>query len=344
MKTCFLCPGSYTGQVAVRGWPVPPELCDRDEAARSMDTAIRNCRLAEEAGFDWVSISEHHYSPGLMTPNPMILGAALSQATSRVKIALLGPLVPLANPVRTAEEIAMLDALSHGRVVVLFLRGTPNEHGTYGRIDAAATREMTQEGVQLIRRAWTEPKPFAHHGKFFDFPNVAVWPRTLQDPHPPIFYSGNSDESAAFAGTNRLSLAIGFAGLDGVKRQVEVYRKAARAAGWEPAHDNVLFRGRMVVAQSQAESDAILDRIAPHMRTAALPGTTAPGAGGGDPTAGFAGIQFSGDPDAVVRRAEQMRDAGVGILDVAVIGAHGDMDRAMDVFREQLADRLRAIG
>ena len=156
--------------------------------------------MAEQAGFDWVSLSEHHYAPGLMTPNPIVLAAALSQATSRVKIALLGPLLPLINPVRTAEEIAMLDALSHGRVVVLFLRGTPNEHHTYGGIEPAATRTITQEGVQLIRKAWTEPKPFAWEGEHFHFNTVSVWPRTVQDPHPPIFYSGNSDKSAEFAG------------------------------------------------------------------------------------------------------------------------------------------------
>src|SRR6202789_705073 len=106
----------------------------------SVDTAIHQYKLAEEAGFDWVSISEHHYQPGLMTPNPGILAAAISQQTTRVKIALLGPLVPLINPVRAAEEIAMIDALSHGRVVVLFLRGTPNEHATYGTKDRKSTR------------------------------------------------------------------------------------------------------------------------------------------------------------------------------------------------------------
>src|ERR1700679_3757238 len=88
MKTCFLGAGGYVGRVESRAWAVPPEQCDRQEAARSMATAVRQYQMAEEAGFDWVSISEHHYSPGLMTPNPAILGAAVSQKTSRVKIAL----------------------------------------------------------------------------------------------------------------------------------------------------------------------------------------------------------------------------------------------------------------
>lgn len=340
MKTCFLCPGSYVGKVASRGWPTPPEQCDRAEAARSMATAIRNCQLAEEAGFDWVSLSEHHYSPGLMTPNPIILAAAVSQATSRVRLALLGPLVPLVNPVRTAEELAMLDAISHGRVVVLFLRGTPNEHHTYG-VNPGDTREMTQEGVQLIRKAWTEPQPFSWEGRFFNFKTVSVWPRTLQDPHPQIFYSGNSDESAEFAGRHHLSVAIGFAGLDAVRRQIGVYRTAARAAGWEPTPDNILYRGRMVVAEDDAAAETVAGHIAPHLRTAPAAGTT-PGGGGGDPTAGIAGIQFMGGPEKVLAQAREFHDAGVGILDVAVLG--GPMERAMETFERRFATPLKQIG
>jgi alkanesulfonate monooxygenase SsuD/methylene tetrahydromethanopterin reductase-like flavin-dependent oxidoreductase (luciferase family) len=341
MKTCFLGTGGYTGKVAARGWPVPPELCDRQEAARSMATAIHQYQMAEEAGFDWVSISEHHYAPGLMTPNPAILAAAISQQTSRVKIALLGPLVPLINPVRAAEEIAMLDALSGGRIVVLFLKGTPNEHATYGT-NPAETREITQEGVELILRAWTEPQPFSWEGKFFRFRTVSVWPRTVQDPHPPVFYSGNSDESAEFAGRMGLSIAIGFAPPPKVKQQVDIYKAAARAAGWEPTHDNVLYRGRMIIAETDEEAQEIAGR---QMAAAGGPPTTptgAPaGAGGGDPTAGPAGLQFLGGVDSVVKKARLLHDAGVGILDVAIAG--GGMARSFELFGRQFAPALQEI-
>ncbi|HXQ17506.1 MAG TPA: LLM class flavin-dependent oxidoreductase [Caulobacteraceae bacterium] len=340
MKLCFLGTGAYTGKVAQRGWPVPPELCDREEAARSMETAVRHYQWAEEAGFDWVSISEHHYSPGLMTPNPAILGAAVSQKTSRVKIALLGPLVPLINPVRAAEEIAMLDALSGGRVVVLFLRGTPNEHATYGA-DPAQTREMTQEGVQLIRKAWTEPQPFSWEGKFFNFQTVSVWPRTLQDPHPPIFFSGNSDESAEFAGRNRLSVAIGFAPPAKVKQQVDLYKAAARAAGWEPTADNVLYRGRMIVGENDAAAQEIAERIGIRGAAAGIGSGAPAGAGGGDPTAGVAGVQFMGGVDTILAKANALAQAGVGIIDVAFAG--GGMRRSMDLFARSFAEPLRAV-
>jgi alkanesulfonate monooxygenase SsuD/methylene tetrahydromethanopterin reductase-like flavin-dependent oxidoreductase (luciferase family) len=339
LKTCFLGTGGYTGQVASRGWPVPPEQCDREEAAKSMATAIRQYKMAEDAGFDWVSISEHHYSPGLMTPNPAILAAAISQQTTRVKIALLGPLIPLVNPVRTAEEIAMLDALSGGRIVVLFLKGTPNEHATYGT-NPAETREITQEGVELILRAWTEPQPFSWEGRYFRYRTVSVWPRTVQDPHPQVFYSGNSEESAEFAGRMGLSIAIGFAPPPKVKQQVDIYKAAARAAGWEPTHDNVLYRGRMIIAESDSAANDIAEGI--RARAAPTTPTGAPaGAGGGDPTAGVAGVQFLGGPDAVLKKARELHDAGVGILDVAVAG--GGMTRSMELFGRLFVPALQEV-
>src|SRR6185369_15919523 len=98
---------------------------------------------------------------------------------SRCKIAVLGPLLPLNNPVRVAEEIAMLDAMSGGRIVVCFLRGTPSEHHAYADV-AAQSRAMTQEGISLILKAWTSEEPFSWQGEHFKFNTVSVWPRTLQ--------------------------------------------------------------------------------------------------------------------------------------------------------------------
>ena len=97
----------------------------------------------------------------------------------------------------------------------------------------------------------------------------------------------------------------------------------------------------MIVAEDDAQADEIAHRITPGMRTAAAARTTG-GAGGGDPTAGIAGIQFMGGPEAVIRRARELHEVGVGILDVAVIGA--GMNRALETFAAKLAEPLRAIG
>src|SRR3546814_12847163 len=118
----------------------------------------------------------------MMTPNPAVMAAALTQRVKRAKIALLGPLVPLSNPVRLAEELAMLDAMSGGRLVVLFLRGTPSEHHTYDT-PAEKTRGITQEAIELILKAWQEDEPFAWKGENYTFSTVSIWHRVVQKPH-----------------------------------------------------------------------------------------------------------------------------------------------------------------
>ncbi len=348
MKVCFLGPGAYAGSVGRAGWPVAPELCDRETAALSMRLVLDQFQLADELGFDWISVSEHHYAPGLMTPNPLVLAGAASQRTKNVKIALLGPLIPLVNPVRTAEEIAMLDAISGGRTVALFLRGTPNEHLTYS-VDGKAspeTREITQEGVKLILKAWTEPKPFSWEGRYFHYQTVSVWPRTLQEPHPPVFYSGNSLESIEFAAANRLNLAIGFAPVSRVAEHVGHYKRLARAAGWEPTNENVLYRARILVGDSEERVADIMDRnaaVRARVAQAAAPATAPAGAdgrreggeGGGNP--GVGGFQFFGSPATIVEQARAYHEAGVGILDLAFSGeAAGGTRKAMDVFASVL--------
>src|SRR3546814_18341459 len=113
MKLSYLCMTGYDGPApGIEVWPASPEYCDSDVAQNSYARYLHMVETAEKLGFDWVSVSEHHYAPYQMTPNPMIMASAIIQRTSKVRVALLGPLVPLNNPVRLAEEVAMLDALS----------------------------------------------------------------------------------------------------------------------------------------------------------------------------------------------------------------------------------------
>jgi alkanesulfonate monooxygenase SsuD/methylene tetrahydromethanopterin reductase-like flavin-dependent oxidoreductase (luciferase family) len=342
---------------------VPPELCDREVASASYKIQLDQFELADELGFDWISMSEHHYAPGLMTPNPIVLAGAASQRTKRVRIALLGPLIPLTNPVRVAEELAMLDSMSGGRTLALFLRGTANEHLTY-TVDGKAppdTREITQEGVKLILKAWQEPRPFSWRGKYFSFEHVAVWPRTLQEPHPPVFYSGNSIESIEFAAANRLNLAIGFAPVSRVAEHVDHYKKRAHEAGWAPTNENVLYRCRALVAEDDEQAAVIVSRN-PAMRPIPAapdrasdrghpgdqgygpsPSAEAPrqpaGEGGGAP--GVAGFQLYGSPKTIVEQVKRYRDAGVGVLDIAFAGeafGRGGTKKAMEAFAEVIPE------
>ena len=123
-----------------REWPVPSGAYDPAtgaDAARGMEERVR---FVERLGFDWISLSEHHYSPRILTPSPAVSAAWLAARVDSIKIALLGPIVPTSNPIRVAEEFAMLDALAPGRIVFGMLRGTTNEYLSYDLNPARSAR------------------------------------------------------------------------------------------------------------------------------------------------------------------------------------------------------------
>lgn len=250
MKLSFLASGGYQGAAGGPGaWPVAPQNCDPEVAARSLSLSLELAKRADDLGFDWVSVSEHHYAPLMLTPNPLVWAGALTQVVKRAKIALLGPVLPINNPVRIAEETAMLDVLSGGRVVALFLRGVPFEWKVYGN-EPADTKGATQEGIDLILKAWTCPETFAWTGEHHRFEVVSVWPRPLQRPHPPVYGSGNSEDSVVFAAERRLGLAISFLPPAQIKERVALYRSEAEKAGWSPTADHVLYRAVAQIAES----------------------------------------------------------------------------------------------
>ena len=166
-------------------WPVPPGAYDPDTGAQAYQGMIDRMHYVEELGFDWISVSEHHYSPRILTPNTAVSASFMAAHSKNIKIAVLGPIVSQSNPVQVAEELAMLDNLAQGRLVVGLLRGTPNEYLTFG-LNPAEARERTTEGMELFLKAWTEPQPFGWQGRHFQYRTVSVWPRPLQEPLPPI--------------------------------------------------------------------------------------------------------------------------------------------------------------
>ncbi|MFQ6029970.1 MAG: LLM class flavin-dependent oxidoreductase, partial [Dehalococcoidia bacterium] len=165
-------------------WPVPPSYHDPKIAMQSYQEGLEECQFAEELGFDWISLSEHHYSGNRTTPNPALMAATVAERCQKARIALLGQLLPLHNPVRAAEEIGMLDTLTGGRVVMGFMRGTLSEDQTYG-MNPTESRGKLIEGMDLILKALTEPQPFSWEGRYYQYRTVSIWPRPVQQPMPP---------------------------------------------------------------------------------------------------------------------------------------------------------------
>ncbi len=148
------------------------------------DVAVRNYRdhldawaLMDELGFDGIGFNEHHTSPyGLMT-SPNLMAAAASQRTSRMKLLIMGNVLPIHDPLRVAEDLAMLDCMSDGRLISGFVRGIPREYGAYN-VDLAESRARFEEAWEIIKMAWTE-ESFSYEGQFWSYNDVAIWPQAL---------------------------------------------------------------------------------------------------------------------------------------------------------------------
>lgn len=336
MKLSFLNMTGYDGPAPyIDVWPVAPDICDPAIARQSYKRWLELCAEADRLGFDWVSVAEHHYAAYMMTPNPLLMAAALTQVVKNATIALLGPLVPLNNPVRLAEEVAMLDTLSEGRVAVLFLRGTVNEHHTYDT-PKEATRAMTQEGIDLAIKALTEPKPFSWHSEHYRFSTVSVWPRPNQNPGVPIYASGNSEESLDFAASRKVGIAFSFAPPETVKKFVDIYKQKCADAGWTPTADHVIYRGLVYTAasdeQAREEAYAFFGKraeIAAQSQQETM--------GGPQTTPLIFEPYFLGGPQTLIERFATLRECGVGIADLGFpIGSHEQQLNAMRIVAREV--------
>ena len=263
MKVALFSSVPYQGAAPRNVWPVASNGFSADVAQRSMQSALEQFELADQLGFDWVTVAEHHYAPLSLTPNPMVMAGALTQRVKRAKIALLGPNIPIQNPVRVAEEFAMLDVLTGGRIVAGMMRGTSNEYATYA-INPAESRERFEEALELILRAWTEPQPFGWQGRYYEYRTISIWPKPVQQPHPPLFMSGSSPESGEFAARNRLGLGLAFTTVPLASQAAAYYRQQAAQVGWQPAPDHVLYRLTIHVANTDDQAlDDLKDQAAP---------------------------------------------------------------------------------
>src|SRR2546425_13013206 len=148
MKVSFFETARYCApQTLPSEWPVPSGAYDREAGAPAYRGMIERLEYVEELGFDWISVSEHHYSPRILTPAPIVSASYIAARLHKIKIALLRPIVPQSNPVRVAEELAMPDTLAQRRPVVGLLRGATNEDLTYD-LDPGAARQRTDERME----------------------------------------------------------------------------------------------------------------------------------------------------------------------------------------------------
>lgn len=362
MKSALFSTCKYHGPSADGGWPVSGRVYSHEDAMHSMQQSLEQFRIADEVGFDWVTVAEHHFAPFSLTPNPLIMAGALTQVVKRAKIALLGANVPILNPIRVAEEMAMLDTMSGGRVVAGMLRGTANEYVTYN-INPAESRGRFEEALQLIKMAWTETEPFGWQGRYYEYRTISIWPRPVQKPHPKIYMSGSSPESGEFAAKNRIGLGFAVTNVPLAKKALTWFRAQAREHGWQPEPEDVIYRlGVHCAATDEQALDDLTEATkgAPKtsltMSNRALEGAIA--------STGYYGRDIEsqrqrlmpadlktriengqillGSPDTIVRQIESIkRELDCGVLDFTVAHQMGaKTNRSIELLGEKVVPRI----
>ena len=348
-------------------WPVPPSYHDPKISMQSYQEGIEECEFAEEMGFDWVSLSEHHYSGNRTTPNPALMAAAVAERCKRVRIALLGQLLPLNNPVRAAEEIGMLDNLSGGRVIMGFMRGTLSEDQVYD-VNPAEGRGRLMEAMDLVLKALTEPQPFAWEGRYYQYRTVSVWPQPVQQPLPPAIVATRSEDTVQYAAAHQLGLGISYDRVDDVARITEKYSQWCQEAGWQPTPDQIVYRGSILLAETDRQADKWLEDLKarglvrgmamhpavtravqasragqafdPRQVVAAGP----PGDGGRDARGA---MSFMGGPDTIVKQLQAFHDqCGTGVVDLAFQQPgidHREVMKEIDLFGREVLPRIKAF-
>ncbi|MFZ0838534.1 MAG: LLM class flavin-dependent oxidoreductase, partial [Xanthobacteraceae bacterium] len=241
-------------------WPVSSAGFDAERARLLYDDYITSMVHAEACAFDWIACNEHHYSPFSLMPNCNLIGSIVAHRTTRAKVAILGNLIPLLNPIRVAEEYAMLDVMSGGRLIAGLMRGIPHEYLAYN-VSPSESHGRMREAVELIIKAWTEPEPFGWEGEYYQFPSISIWPKPYQKPFPQLLMSATNPEAADIAAKYRAIMGMVFVHDLGWGRSLaEGYRKAAWAHGWEPGPEHILVGEHIVIADSDEEALAIMKR------------------------------------------------------------------------------------
>jgi len=241
-------------------WVVMPNtLYDPKKGAEEYASYIEQLVYAEELGFDALGVNEHHQTAYGMMPAPNLIASALIQRTKRVKIAVLGRALPLTNnPIWIAEEFAMLDNLSRGRLIAGFVRGIGSEYHATG-INPYWSHERFQEAHDLIVAAWTKPGPFEFDGQHYNFRYVNLWPRPYQQPHPPIWIpSQGSSETIKWAShpSRKYPFLVTFSAQDLVIRYLEMYREEARNHGYEADGNQLGWAAPIYVADTDERAKA----------------------------------------------------------------------------------------
>jgi alkanesulfonate monooxygenase SsuD/methylene tetrahydromethanopterin reductase-like flavin-dependent oxidoreductase (luciferase family) len=326
---------------------------------------------ADRLGFDGIGVNEHHQTAYGLMPSPNIMAAALARRTERAQIMVLGNAIGIrGNPLRVAEEMAMLDHLTNGRLVSGFVRGIGWEYFGHS-INPTRSRDRFNEAHDLIIKAWTSDEMFQWISPNYEFRYVNIWPRPLRQPHPPIYIPGaGSTETMRFCAEKRYTYMSVYAPTTVVRRWFDGYRQAAEELGYTPEPEKLGLSIPIYVADTDEQAHAA---ARPHLEWLFHkglkqgpelmwpPGYMSQSSYRGLLMAGMkpfpelsyedlvaGGFVLVGSPDTVIARIRELyEELGFGqLIGLFSIGdiTHEETVRSMELFAGEVIPAVRPLG
>ena len=234
----------------------PNSFYDPAEGHALYNRYLDELELAEPLGFDGVCVNEHHQNAYGLMPSPNLFAATLARNTSKIKIAVVGNALPLYNPpTRVAEEYAIIDVISGGRLIAGMVVGGGPEYYSFS-INPTHARERFREALDLILAAWTRDGPFEWNGKHFKIRYVNPVPKPIQQPHPPIWIPGvGSIETMELVAERGYSyMGIPYFHIDVFQRNYDQFRDVVEKAGKTFDPDRLGWLVPIYVADTDAEA------------------------------------------------------------------------------------------
>ena len=323
---------------------------------------------SEELGFDEIWLTEHHFINYGLSVDPAALAAAAASRTRRIRIGLAAAILPFHHPLRLAEQMALVDIISNGRLDVGVGRGNrPMEFRGF-HVPQEESRDRFDEAVEILRRAWTEER-FSYDGRFFKVPEVSVIPKPVQRPHPPLYQvcvSKDGIESTALHGWPMLNSVL-FGPVDQLIANRETYVDTLKKAGRSAEEIKSLLARwgvsrQIYVAETDARAlaeakdaelwyqESFRKFVVPERIEEAHPSLQPGFRAMAERLAKItweglvAETLAFGSPDTVARHIEVMRDLGVGqVMCWMNFGglAQDKVRRSMELFAREVMPRFR---
>ncbi|MDH7794778.1 MULTISPECIES: LLM class flavin-dependent oxidoreductase [unclassified Beijerinckia] len=239
--------------------------CSDVDLATHLENRLRLTEVYDRCGMYGYHVAEHHGTPLGYAPSPSVLLSAVAQRTSRLRIGPLVYLLPLYHPLRLIEEVAMLDHMSHGRLMLGVGRGASSIEMGFYEVPAEEQQGRYEETLEILLQGF-QSDTLTYKGKYHSFANVPMTMKPYQKPYPELWYGGRSLESAAWAarrGINIVTLALDAE----VRAMTDLYRREWAAAGGKPEDVPLMGVSRhIVVAPTDEEAKAIARPAYEHWR------------------------------------------------------------------------------